>query len=69
MKELISLIGQLFLIVCIQYIIEMFIDKTTKPYLVNALNIACFAGAFFLVIQFVFDNILKEIFTIFNITF
>lgn len=64
------LIGQIFLIVCLQGVLEMFISQTKSPdYLKNMLSIAAYAGSFYLVLRFVFDNLVKEIFEVFRVVF
>ena len=69
MSPFFTLIGQLFLITCIQSILEMFIDQTQKPYLAKVLSIACYAGALYLLLQFVFDNVMPELYSLFSFAF
>lgn len=69
MNEFLALIGQLFLIVCLQSVLELFIDATNKPYLTKILSIACYAGALYILLQFVFNNLVPEMFGIFRMVF
>ncbi len=69
MPEFFELIGQVFLIVCIGSILEFFIDQTQKPFISKLLNIACYAASFYLVIKFVFDNLIQEVLNVFKFTF
>jgi len=69
MRELMTLIGQIFLISCVQTIIEMFVDPNSRPYQARILSIACFAGSLYLLLQFIYTHILTEIVTVFNFTF
>ena len=69
MEEFLMLIGQLFLITCIQSVLDMFIDKDARPYLSRILSIACYAGSLYILLKFVFDHLLKEMFTLFTNTF
>ena len=66
MDQLLALIGQIFIITCVQSILEMFIDPGERPYLSKILSIACYAGGLYLVLQFVFDNVVSELFTLFR---
>ena len=66
MNELLALIGQIFLITCIQSVLEMFIDPEKRPYLLRILSIACYAGGLYLVLQFVFDHLISEMMTLFR---
>lgn len=69
MNDFLFLIGQIFLITCVQTIFEMFIDQKQKPYLGQVLNIACYAGALYLLLQFVFNNVVSEMYTLFRFAF
>ena len=69
MRELMTLIGQIFLISCVQSIIEMFVDVGSKPYQARILNIACFAGSLYLLLQFMYSHLFKELVTVFNFSF
>ena len=69
MNELLALIGQIFLIVCVQAVMEMFIEQYKQPYLSKILSIACYSGALYLLLQFIFDNLLTEIFTLLRLGF
>lgn len=69
LNEFLALIGQLFLIVCLQSVLELFIDATNKPHLVKLLSIACYAGSLYLLLQFVFNNLMPEMFSIFRMVF
>jgi len=64
MNDFLALIGQIFLITCIQSVLEMFIDSAERPYLSKVLNIACYAGGLYLVLQFVFNNLITEMFSL-----
>jgi len=66
MNEFLALIGQIFLITCIQSILEMFIDPNERPYLSKVLSIACYAGGLYLVLQFVFTHLISEMFSLFR---
>jgi len=66
MDKLLALIGQIFLITCIQSVLEMFIDPDKRPYLLRVLSIACYAGGLYLVLQFVFQNLVPEMFRLFR---
>jgi len=61
MNELMLLIGQIFIIACLQNVSESLIEEGGKSYLFKALSAACYVGAFFLVLQFVFSVMMPEI--------
>lgn len=64
-----TLIGQILIIYCLQSLIEIFIEAEKKPYQARILNIACFAGSLYLLIQFVFKFLLGEIVSVMNFSF
>ena len=67
MNAFLVLIGQLFLIVCIQSVLEMFF--ASREYLKTILTIAAYAASLYLLLRFVFDNLISEMFTLFTTTF
>ncbi len=69
MKEFLILIGQILIITCIQSITEMFIDSKERPYIVKLVSVACFTGCLYLLIQFVFVFVLKEILSVVEFPF
>ena len=69
MREFMILVGQIFLIVCVQSIVEMFVDLSKAPLMQKILNIACFLGGLYLLLQFVFNNIFPEITQIVRVYF
>lgn len=69
MNEFLVLVGQILLIVCLQSVVELFIDATSKPYLIKILSIACYVGSLYLLLRFVFDNLMPEIFNIVRMAF
>jgi len=69
MREFMILIGQIFLISCIQSIVELFVDLSQKPLMQKILNIACFLGGLYLLLQFVFNYIFPEITQIVRVYF
>jgi len=69
MREFMILVGQIFLISCIQSIIELFIDLSEKPLQKKILNIACFVGGLYLLLQFVSNHLFPEITQIVRVHF
>lgn len=61
MEDVLMLLGQIFILACIQSVFNMFIDDDKSPFLSKFLGIAGYAGAFLLVLQFVVDNLMPEI--------
>ena len=53
--------GQIFLIICIQSIIESFIDAKKKPQMVRMLSIACYVGCMYILLNFVYDFLFVEL--------
>jgi hypothetical protein len=66
MREFLSLLGELFIITVLQSIIGAFIDSEKEAYMLKIINIACYVGALYIVLQFVYNNILMKIMTMFN---
>ena len=69
MNDVIALFGSLFIIVMIQIIIDMFLDDSKRPFLSKMLGAACYAAALFVVLKFILDNLLPQIYNVFNISF
>jgi len=69
MREFMVLIGQIFLISLIQTILEVFLKTENRDYQVKIINIACIMGSLYLVLQFVFTYVLRELSTIVRMPF
>ncbi len=69
MREFMTLIGQIVLICCIQALTELLIDHNKRPYQALVINVACFAGSLYLLLQFVFGYLLAEIQAVINMPF
>ena len=69
MKDFVALIVQIFIIVLIQIIFEAFVDTSKKPYQAMVINIAFFLGSLYLLVDFIFNNIIKNINTIVHLPF
>ena len=69
MREFIILIGEILLIALLQTIFEVFLDKDKQALQIRMVNIACFLGSFYLLLQFVFTHILSEITTFVKLPF
>ena len=69
MREFMVLVGQIFLISLVQTIIEVFLKSDNRDYQVRIINIACIMGSLYLVIQFVFTYIIKELSAIVHMPF
>jgi len=63
------LIGQIFLISCVQSIVELFVDLSKTPLMQKILSIACFLGGLYILLQFVFTHIFPEITQIVRVYF
>ena len=68
MSEFVILIGQIFVIGVIQIIIEVFINMSDKPYQSKIINIACFMGSFYLLLDCTYNYLLKDISRLVNIS-
>lgn len=69
MRELLELIGQIFLITCIQSVLDVFVDYIDKPHTKVIVDITCYVGLFYLTIQFIVDYFLRELISFLNICF
>ncbi len=68
-RAFLLLIGQIILISCIHSVMEILIDTNKNKFMSNILNVACYIGSLYLLIDFVFNNILKELASIVTIPF
>jgi hypothetical protein len=62
-KEFILLIGEIFFIVLLQRVIDEFMTEFKLETQKRFVNIACVLGSLYLLLNFVYDNILSEIAT------
>ena len=69
MDEFWVLLGQIFSVVIIQSVLDMLIDKEKRPYLSSVLSVACYAICLYLLVQFVFSNLIVEINQLFTDSF
>ncbi len=69
MKEFIVLIGEIFFISCVQTLVEVFLNIHEKSYQSKILNTACFCASLYLLLQYVFDNIIKDLVSYINFNF
>ena len=60
-REFILLLGKIFLISCLQTLIEVFMNIQEKSYQSKILNIACFCGTLYILLEYVSQNIIKEL--------
>lgn len=69
MSDFMILIGQIFIIALIQTIMEAFISPSEKPYQAKVISIACFIGSLYLLIDFIFNNLLNNLTSSINLNF
>ncbi len=61
MSEFFKLIGQILIIALLQSIIEIFIEPSSKPYLYRIINIACYVGALYLLVEYIMNTFLQNV--------
>ena len=69
MREFMVLIGQIFLISLIQTIVEVFLKSDNRDFQIKIINVACIMGSLYLVLQFVFTYIIRELTNIVHMPF
>ena len=69
MREFMVLVGQIFLISLVQTILEVFLKSENRDYQIKIINIACIMGSLYLVVQFIFTYIIKELNSIIHMPF
>jgi len=60
------LLGQIFSVAVIQSILDMMIEKDKRPYLSTVLSVACYVICLYLLVQFIFTNLIPDIYGMFN---
>lgn len=63
MNEFYVLIGQIFLIALLQLIAEVLIDAKNRPLQATLINVACFLGGLYLVMDFLFGRVWNSLST------
>ena len=69
MSEFLTLIGQLFIILCIHSVAVMFITADNRKPIGQLLDIACFVGGLYVVLQFVIYVLLQELVAVMQMPF
>ncbi len=67
MQEFLVMVGELFLISCIQSILIVFVQDKKQTSMGRIINIACYLGSLYIVLQFTFQYLLKEMSQFFRI--
>jgi hypothetical protein len=63
------LVGQIFLISLVQTVLEVFLKSENRDYQIKIINIACIMGSLYLVVQFVFSYVIRELSSIVRLPF
>lgn len=66
MREFLSLLGQLFLIAVLQSIMSFFVNSEKPTYMLQLINIACYLGSLYIILQFVYTYLLSQVMNMFN---
>jgi len=61
MNDFLVLIGQIFVISLIQLVLEVFINVKEHPYQAAIINVACFLGSLYFLLDFLFGKILVSL--------
>jgi len=69
MRDFLTLILQIFILVLMQIIFETFVDMSKKPHLATVISAAFFVGSLYLLVDFIFNNILRNINNIVQLPF
>jgi hypothetical protein len=69
MREFIILLGEILLIVLLQTVIETFFDKDKHAMQLKIINIACILGSLYLLLDYVYTNIINELTAFVNLPF
>lgn len=69
MQPFFVLIGEIFLISCINSILEIFIDTKKNELMGKIINVACYIGSLYLLVDFIFNNIIRDISTLISFPF
>jgi len=57
MSDFFVLIGQIFLIALVQLVLEILIDASSRPLQATLINVACFLGGMYLILDFLFGRV------------
>ena len=69
MQAFTVLIGQLFFIAILQTVLESFLDLHEKERHKTILGVACVLGSLYLLMQFVYNHLLREMATFITLPF
>ena len=65
MREFLTLIGELFLITMLQNVV-VFFNAEKSSYMKELINIACYLGAMYIILQFAYTNLFSQIMNMFS---
>ena len=60
MNDFLALLGEIFLISIIQLVLENFVSDSNF-YMLKLINIACYIGCLYIIIQFTYNYLFKEL--------
>jgi RsiW-degrading membrane proteinase PrsW (M82 family) len=60
MLDFFMLLGEIAVIAIVQIVLEAFLDKDKHAQLLKVVNVACFLGCFYLLLQYVNTHILSD---------
>lgn len=66
MQPFLVMIGQLFLIACIQSVLEIYVQDGRHIGMNRLLTIACYLGSLYVVLQFTFQYVFQELIRFFG---
>jgi hypothetical protein len=69
MREFMILIGELVLIAMVQVILDAILDESGQKRAIKVVNIACILISYFLLVRYVYNNLIGEFTTMINYHF
>lgn len=61
MGEFLTVLGEIFIIICLQSILEVFASAKRQTYMQKMISVLCYLGALYLVIQFAYQYLVREL--------
>lgn len=69
MEQFLTVIGEIFLIICIQSIFDVLVSEKKQPYMKKVVSLACYIGSMIIVLNFMINYLFASLSDLFRSIF
>lgn len=66
MDQFLTVIGELFLIICVQSVFDVLISEKKQPYMKKIISLACYIGSMIIVLNFMVNYLFASLSSLFR---